>query len=361
MSSKLVRTNLHNHTNRSDGSDEPIASLFSLARHVQFGTISDHDTIAGWEHLVDRMSVLLPIKKGPGYFTMNSSGYSPSFNPVAIDGLVGQDEIVVYCGMEMTVAHPNKDGDLKSVHLVGLGIDPLTPPVQRHLARLTRYRYTRLEAMTNEINQRARGEYREDDRIVEPGIYEGVSIPYDGGNDSVRHIVGSSASPTKLHIAIALSRMFQRAGTRPSPRYCMKKYVSGLTAANFDHACLYPAQDGINVLQQQLCGVAILAHPQRTADDLGLRLETLVEQFASLGIQGLDANTAVDVDRLTPLANRHSLFITGGADTHGDHDEGWRTGPPYVEISLDNIYSLNAAIAKAKGLPRLEIVNEPHS
>lgn len=361
MTEQMVRTNLHNHTSWSDGSYDPSVSLAFLAANVQFGAISDHDTTGGWEQILGE-PLFSRARRGQGYFIVRRSAERPPFfEPISMEGIVGADELMVYQGMEMTVAYENRDGQPKSVHILGLGIDSLVPPIRRRLGRLTSYRYERLRAMTNEINLRSRGEYVKEEVVLPVGIYGGCTLGWEEP-DGVRKIAGGSESPTKLHVGIALSRVLSTPDHHISPRECMDKYVSGLDASAFDHTLLYSAQEGIDVLKQQLRGVAVLAHPQRTAKDLGMTIDELVERFVPLGIQALDANTPEDFARLTHLADRYNLFITGGADSHGKYDEGWRSGSPYVEIPLSHLLRLNAAIAVAKGIPDLTVRNEePHS
>lgn len=68
-------------------------------------------------------------------------------------------------------------------------------------------------------------------------------------------------------------------------------------------------------------GVAVLAHPGYTYDDMD-RLEGVVSCFSSLGIDGIEAlygdTRAGNEEFFRYLCNRYRLVMTGGSDFHGD-------------------------------------------
>lgn len=332
QTSDHVRANLHSHTDHSDGTYSPTdAVLDMMGNGVQYGTLSDHDTTSGWESFLDRHGDT--VERGPGYFSIPSLPFFSSQEHQDA-GL----QLRVYHGIELSVFFRDH-----SVHIIGLGIDRPTPPVRRHLEGVMSYRYKRLRAMTDGVNE------------LPP--FKDAPIPWDGP-DGVRSIAGVSESPTKIHVGEAL----HRAGYGSSARDCMDTYVTGLPNAAFDHTVLYSAEAGVHVLREQLRGVAGLAHPFRTAELLGLgdNLEFLVAPFAELGIQFLDANTHDEVSRLQPLAEKYNLFVLGGHDTHGDYDDKKKTGDKFVFIPRRNIERLDGLLATGKGVSSLPRLDDPH-
>lgn len=344
MNGDVVSTNLHNHTNASDGSDDPTLSLFNLLRYVQYGTISDHDTTDGWEGIL-LSSLADHLHLGHGSFTINIEELSEAFvgkynisSSSEIQRVLGKKAVKVYHGIELTVSYQNR-----GVHLLGLGIDAPPPAVREHLFRLAAYRHQRLRKMVDEINAR------------EDGIYAGINIPWDGP-DGVRAFTRKSRAPSRLHTGVVL----HRAGYGTSPRDSMEKYVAPLQATAFDHSYLYSAKEGIAVIREQLRGVPGLAHPKRTARHLQMGVEGLVAEFARHGAEFLDANTDEEVAEMETLAQPNNLFVTGGHDTHGMYDRGWKRGDPRVLIPRANIIRLEALLANYKRLSMLDM-DEPHS
>lgn len=335
-----VYADFHRHTKKSDGTDDPIEALFSIWQHAEVATISDHDTTAGWEELL--VSPIVHVRPGHGLFVVDPDCF---ISPAGRDAYLGDRSTKVYHGIELTVLYHDR-----GIHLLGLGIDPPPKPVREKLREQTAYRYARLREMTDEINGRS------------DGIYADVRVPWDesDGTHSVRSIAGASLSPTKLHVGAAL----HLAGYGVHARDSMEKYVANLKAAKkFDYSLLYPMHEGIAVIQGQLRGVAGLAHPFRTAErTLQIPVEELIADFASQGGQFLDANTPEEVERLTALGSAHNLFVTGGSDTHGYFDKGWRPNQmPYVAIPSENIVLLEDCMKKARGSDTLDLVSpDPH-
>jgi predicted metal-dependent phosphoesterase TrpH len=362
MAEETVRTNLHNHTNMSDGSDHPFVSALNLLRHVSHGTISDHDTTKGWETIIDtlRGSKLAHfVEFGLGYLAVDPASIMPFGGRMKemAQRMLGLPTdlgyVKVYHGIELTVDYQGK-----SVHLLGLGVDTPPPHVRARLNHQMQYRYDRLKRMTDEINER------------QDGIFKGVTIPYEG-KDGVRDIAGESESPTRIHVGEAL----RRAGYCSSAREGMEKYLSTkrdnpywLKATAFDHSVLMPAGEGIEAIRVHLRGAVGLAHPERTARSLGMDIETLVRTFTDMGVEFLDANSTLGTSRLdgkdgvrllTAIADKHGLFVTGGHDTHGDYDDESARGQRYVEIPRRNIDRLEQNLADKKGTDSVPS-DEPH-
>ncbi len=178
----------------------------------------------------------------------------------------------------------------KSVHIVGLNIDPACPALQEGLARLQATRLTRAEEMGR--------------RLARDGI--------PGGYDAARELAGAGMI-TRTHFA----------------QFLVNQGLAGAVRDVFDH---YLVQGKPGYVPTQWAGleeavawikgaggIAVVAHPQRyklTASWLG----RLLMEFKAAGGEALEvvagAANPGDIQSSASAARRHGLLASAGSDFH---------------------------------------------
>ena len=91
-------------------------------------------------------------------------------------------------------------------------------------------------------------------------------------------------------------------------------------------------------------GVAVVAHPLL----IGLNdseLDSTISYLKGLGFDGLEAvygeSSENQVTRVIELAVRHSMFVTGGSDFHGETKPGLKLGTGYGSLRVPKILAEN--------------------
>lgn len=178
----------------------------------------------------------------------------------------------------------------KTLHLVGLGIDPDSAPLQHGLAQL---QATRAERAA-EIGRRL-------DKYGIPGVFEAVRAKAGDGMLTRGHFAKHLA---QLGLAGNVRDAFERYLIHGKPGYVPTRWAD-----------LADAIDWINTAG----GVAVLAHPQRYKLT-GSWLRRLLGEFREMGGAGLEvvAGTAApgDVQSSAELARRFDLLASIGSDFH---------------------------------------------
>lgn len=183
----------------------------------------------------------------------------------------------------------------KDVHLLGYGFDHHHPLLVERLSEFREFRAGRNRVIVEKVNQQLAGEGR--------APLDFVAIEARAG--------GTIGRP---HIAQAL----RAAGYVQNHDEAFERYlVPNNVAKQF-----FPVDEAIKLIHSA-GGVAVLAHPPYVTRNHG-ELETLLETFVSLGLDGLEAyNNGVNLEGvywLINLARRHNLIVTGGSDFHGSED-----------------------------------------
>src|SRR4051794_28936660 len=256
---------LHCHSTASDGTLSP-AEVVGLA--VSSGlsalALTDHDTIGG-------VAEAASAAKEAG-----------------IDFLPG---IEISCDVPRPA----------TMHLLGYGVDPVSPVLLDLTTRLIDGRNDRNPRIVRKLNEL------------------GVAITMKeveaeaGGN-----VVG------RPHIAAILHRK----GYVSSIKQAFDKYLAQGAPAYFDKERLTSRQ-AIELVQQS-GGLAVLAHPVQLRTENDAQLERVVKDLTDLGLAGIEVihsdHDAAMYEKCTKLAERFGLLKTGGSDFHGTNKKDIRLG-----------------------------------
>lgn len=257
------RIDLHLHSNFSDGS-EPPAVVMRAAKEAGLDVVSltDHDTTDGWN-----------------------------------DARVACDELglTFIPGVEFSAS---VKGDI--VHLLGYLVDPDNAEFSAACARTRNDRTTRFEAMVDNLHADFGGMTRE---FAYSFYREGATL---GRPTIARALVD-------LGIVSSVSEAFDDLLSTRS------RYYAGHSAPPLDDAIALVRAAG---------GVPVLAHPwtlsRTTVVDPSHTDDEVDEVFAGLvaaGLAGVEVhhtdNTPYGRERLTAIAARYDLIVTGSSDYHG--------------------------------------------
>lgn len=250
---------LHTHSTASDGILHP-AELIRRARDssIRVLALTDHDTFDGIDEAEATVREFFPALK-------------------------------FIAGCEFSIDYEGGD-----FHLLGYGIRP--EGICRDLLdSLKQSREERIVRMIENLRSFGFGVSMED---LPPEVVHG--------------------SPGKPHIARLLIAKgyaedmrdaFNRFMCEGCPGYVPKRKVG------FDEA--------VNAIRAS-GGYAVLAHPATLRLE-GDRFSAFIADLASRGMSGIEAYSSVNpdpmVERCIDLAGELGLFVTGGSDYHGDHDE----------------------------------------
>ena len=255
----MTRTaDLHVHTSWSDGTDS-VAELFAAAQAAGLTTlgITDHDTANHWAEA----RTLLPAG------------------------------MRVLPGTEFSTKHPDDNGELVSVHLLGYLFDGDDPAV---VAEWERMRSERANRGT---------------RIVENLVAAGYPITLD----RVREIAGNSAI-SRPHIGRALLE----AGVVASVGEAFAELLSE-NGPYYAPLQSLPLTEGIRLVAAA-GGVPVLAHPRARAAASVLTPE-VIAGLVPLGLRGLEVDHPDHGEsaraELAGIADDLGLLQTGSSDYHG--------------------------------------------
>ena len=203
----------------------------------------------------------------------------------------------------------------KSVHIVGLAIDPDCPELQQGLGRLQTQRLARAEEMGH--------------NLAKNGI--------EGGFEAARSLAGLGMI-TRTHFAQYLAGL----GLAGSVRQVFERYlVQG--KPGYVHTEWADMKEAVGWIKTA-DGVAVLAHPQRyklTASWLG----RLLIEFKSVGGEALEvvAGTASlgDIQSSASAARRHGLLASVGSDFHSPDNSWLKLGRlPELPKDLSPVWSV---------------------
>ena len=195
-------------------------------------------------------------------------------------------------GIEIAVR--DEPGEL---HLVGLWMREPSPHMRQALRTLQQNRRARNQAMLEELA-----------RLGLPMSMEEVRAHSGGG------AIG------RPHIALSMKHK----GYVNSRREAFERYI-GLQGQAFVPRVLMSPQEGISLLRNEGATV-VLAHPCLSRAMTRQRLDALLSEFTSYGLNAIEAyhsTHAPDQTRLcVDLAAKHGLLLSGGTDYHGLNKEG---------------------------------------
>ena len=250
----MIKVDLHSHSTISDGLMTPS----DLVRHaasqgVQVLALTDHDDVAG-------------IAEARAAAT--------------------QSDIILIAGTEISVTWRNR-----TLHILGLRIDPQHPDLQQGLARIRESRFTRAQRIADEL-----------DKI---GIRDSLA-------GAQKYVTEGSISRT--HFA----RFLIAQGHAKDMKTVFKRYLIKGKPGYVPHlwASLEEALGWIIAAG----GLPVVAHPGRY--DLGRTLlNDLFSEFKQLGGAGLEVVTGShhpdQYGQFAELARQHGLLSSRGSDYHG--------------------------------------------
>ena len=245
---------LHAHSTASDGTLSPAELMqHAHAAGVNVMALTDHDTTAGIAEARDAATQL-----------------GMEFIP----------------GIELSVTWNNR-----TVHIVGLGIDENSEPIQAGIKKLMEFRQWRAE----EIGRRL-------EKAGYPDMYEKAKA-YSNGR-----LIG------RVHFARALVA----AGHADTVGAVFKKFLVG-GKPGFVPGAWAELGDVVNWIREA-GGRAIIAHPARY-DMTRTKLRQLIADFKELGGEGFEvcsgSHSKDDVNTMAQHARDFDLLASAGSDFHG--------------------------------------------
>lgn len=256
-----MRIDLHTHSNRSDGTDDP-AELVRVAAEAGLDVVAltDHDTTAGWAEAAEALPSGLRLVRGA----------------------------------ELSCISPNGLGGTVAVHLLAYLFDPGHPRV---LAEQGRLRVERRERITRMVSMMAEDGYALDPETFLERFDDDLPVgrPHLAQALVQEGVVGSvdEAFSSVLH---------------NSSRYYLRRTDT-------------PVVEAIEMITQA-GGVCVFAHP--FARKRGRVVEpSVLWDLAEVGLVGVEVDhpdhVQEDRDALRALADRAGLVVTGSSDYHGSN------------------------------------------
>ncbi|MCL2319670.1 MAG: PHP domain-containing protein [Treponema sp.] len=289
---------LHTHSTASDGSFSPSALMKEAAKHsISAIALTDHDTVNGLEEAAQTAGEL-GIRFIPG---------------VELEIIWREDSS--YAGAV------NAGGEF---HLLGLGLNRLTPDFLAAVEELARRREERNLEIVDRMNKAGIAASYDEIRVL-------AGVPESHGPMDYGHSIGRphfAAFLAKRKIVRNREQAFTRYLGRGKPFYIPK---AGL---EFERAVTAIHGSG---------GIAVLAHPMSLYVSWG-RLPDLIKNLKEKGLDGLEAwhpSTKVSAcKRLEALGKSLGLSVTAGSDFHGearpDRKLGITAGGKKIDEALIN-------------------------
>lgn len=248
-----MASDLHTHTNFSDGSYSP-EELVTLAKTLKLNYlgITDHDTVDGIIHLYE-------------------------------NGLYPNKGIKIIPGIEFSANNSKHD-----IHFVGYNIDIYDGDLQDKLNELTEARWIRFAKILEKLQDN-------DLKITEADVLK---------------IASTSKSIGRSHIA----RTLVRSGYFKTVREAFEKMLQEGQPA-FVPRYLLEIEEIINLIHKA-GGTVALAHPKLIEDDFLVERICQSYNIDSIEVF-YPANTVEDTNHYISLALKYDLMLTGGSDFHG--------------------------------------------
>ena len=272
-----INYDLHTHSTASDGAYTPTELVQQAARSgIDALALTDHDTTSGLKEAMAAGS---------------------------------ESGIQVIAGLEISVSW-NK----KTIHLIGLNIDPEATALQKGIEGLQEIRADRAIEMGRRL-----------EKAGIPGIYQAAKDLAGSGMVTRTHFAHALAG---LGLAVDVRDVFKRYLTPGKPGYV------NTTWAEMGEAINWIKSAG---------GVTVLAHPQRY-NLTGSCLRRLVLEFRDEGGLGLDVLSGVaspgEVQSSTEYAKRYELLASCGSDFHSPQYQWPKLGRmPRLPESLTPIWT----------------------
>lgn len=251
----MPNIDLHSHSTISDGVLSPSRLLAHAAsRGVNVLALTDHDDVAG----------------------LNEASQSAQ-----------QENIILIRGVEISVTWHSR-----TLHILGLGINPEHPPLAEGLKNIRDGRMERARAIAAQL-----------DKFGIRGSLEGASAQ-----------AGESRLIGRTHFA----RFLASQGYARDVKSVFKKYLVKGKPGHVSHiwTSLNEAIDWI----RGSGGQAVIAHPARYKLSNNL-LEQLLCEFCELGGTGIEvvssSHTPEQTRQFAELATRMDLYASCGSDYHG--------------------------------------------
>ncbi|QOJ08317.1 MAG: PHP domain-containing protein [Nitrosomonas sp. H1_AOB3] len=251
----MPNIDLHSHSTISDGMLPPSRLLAHAAvRGVNVLALTDHDDIAG----------------------LSEASRSAQ-----------QENITLIRGVEISVTWHGR-----TLHILGLGINPEHPPLAEGLKKIRDGRMDRARAIAAQL-----------DKFGIHGSFEGASAQ-----------AGTSRLIGRTHFA----RFLVSQGYAKNVKSVFKKYLVKGKPGHVSHVWV-SLDEAIGWIRGS-GGQAVIAHPARykLSNDL---LEQLLCEFRELGGAGIEvvssSHTPEQTRQFAALATRMNLYASCGSDYHG--------------------------------------------
>lgn len=252
-----VLIDLHVHSSASDGTDAPAEVVRrAAAAGLDVMALTDHDTVSGIAAARDALP--------PG--------------------------LTLIPGMELSCMLSVGRARQHSVHMLAYLFDPDDPALAAETALIRDDRTHRARAMVGRLNE-----------LGAPVTWERVTAIADGA------VVG------RPHIARAMAE----AGVVETPGDAFT--ADWIADGGRAHVGRYaPDPERAVALVRAAGGVPVLAHPRSPGYEVG---DEVIARLAAVGLAGVEVfhpdHDHSERSRLTALASRLGLVVTGGSDDHG--------------------------------------------
>lgn len=264
----MLKIDLHCHSTISDGLFTPTQLVeHALSRQIQVLALTDHDDVAGLEEA---------------------------------SAAAQEKNITFVAGVEISVTWQNK-----TLHILGLGIDPQFAPLANGLSTIREGRLGRAQNIAKQL-----------DKFGIYGSFEGAQ---------------AYASKGKLIGRTHFARFLVEKGYAKDVRTVFKKYLVKGKPGYVSHQWA-SLKDAVNWIISS-GGQAVIAHPGRYQISKNT-MEALLNEFRELGGSGIEvispSHTSEQIQLFTYYSNRLSLLASCGSDFHGPGESHFDLGqiPP---------------------------------
>lgn len=264
----MLKIDLHCHSTISDGLFTPTQLVeHALSRQIQVLALTDHDDVAGLEEA---------------------------------SSAAREKNITFVAGVEISVTWQNK-----TLHILGLGIDPQFAPLVNGLSTIREGRLGRAQNIAKQL-----------DKFGIYGSFEGAQ---------------AYASKGKLIGRTHFARFLVEKGYAKDVRTVFKKYLVKGKPGYVSHQWA-SLKDAVSWIISS-GGQAVIAHPGRYQISKNT-MEALLNEFRELGGSGIEvispSHTSEQIQLFTYYSNRLNLLASCGSDFHGPGESHFDLGqiPP---------------------------------